>query len=133
MCLKCSLVRWPDPEPFSIVGQDFHRLDVLSRLAGHYRMSPAGIIATHTADGATAVRGRVRAERQTLERSSALQLVADDARLNHGGPAFGVKLFNPGQVTRRVDNHRNVHGLTAHRRARAACEYGYIRLMACTH
>ena len=52
---------------------------------------------------------------------------------NHGGPAVGVKLFNPGQVTRRVDNHRNVHGLTAHRRARAACEYGYIRLMACTH
>src|SRR5260370_30392370 len=95
--------------------------------------SEARIMESLTAYGATAVRGRVRAERQTLERSSALQLVAGDARWNYGGPAVGVKLFNPGQVTRRVDNHRNVHRLTAHRRARAACEYGYIRLMACTH
>ena len=55
-----------DPHAHAVVRQDFQRLDVLDRLAGHYRVRAARVVADHAAQRAAAVGGRIGAEGQAV-------------------------------------------------------------------
>ena len=89
-------------------------------------MRAAGIVAYHSAKGAAAVRGRVRAKGKLVLLGGITQAVADRARLDQCGARRGIDREHMIEVLGTVDDHRDVDALAVLRGTAAAGEYGHI-------
>src|SRR5664279_4492128 len=70
------------PHALTAVGEDFERLDVVVRFAGHDRVDAAGIIPDHASDRATVVAGRVGRKGQVMFFGGSAQCIEHDAGLH---------------------------------------------------
>jgi hypothetical protein len=61
------------PHAHAVVGKDLELLDVFHGLPGHDRVRATGVVADHSAQGATAVRRRIRTERESMSLSGIAQ------------------------------------------------------------
>jgi hypothetical protein len=77
------LAGWTHPQPYPIIGQHLHLVDVISDAPGHGRVHTTGVVAQHTAKGTPAMRGGIRSKREVVFLLQGLaQMVVDHARLH---------------------------------------------------
>ncbi len=86
--------------------QQLQLLDVVGGAPPGERVRAAGIVADHAADGAAAVRGRVRAEAQPVRPGGALEVVQDGAGADARGAGRRVDLQHLAEVAAEVQHHR---------------------------
>ena len=98
-------------EPLAAVGDHVEAAHRVHGLAPRHRVRAARVVADHPADGAAAVRGRVRPEAQPVRGGGALQVVQHHPRLHGGLAANRVDAEHGAQVAAQVHHHRGVHGL----------------------
>ena len=107
------------PEPRAVRRDDFQRLDVFHRLAGHHGVRSARIVADHAAQRAATVRGGIRPEGQSVLFGSRLQRIAHRAGLDERRAPRWVDRDDIAHVLGEIQHHGHVHALPALRGAAA--------------
>src|SRR6185312_9026366 len=93
-------------------------------------MSAAGIISNHSANGATAVRGRIRSKDELVRTQLILQSVKNDARLDAGKALFRIDFEHLIHVLRKIQHDGNVTALAGQTRTTSTREHGSAELAA---
>ena len=94
--------------------------DVVAHRAVAQRARAAGIVAGHAADGGARRGGDVDGKPQAVRLQEPVEIVEDDARLDHRATARDVQLQELVEMLRRVDDQAGIDRLAALRRAAAA-------------
>ncbi len=114
----------------AVVGEDFQRLDVVVRFAGHDRMYAAGVVADHAAESAAVVSGGIRPEGEVVFFGGGAEMVEHDSGLYAGDAAGGVDFENPRHVLGEIEDDGDVAALSGERGAAAAAEQRRAELAA---
>ena len=117
-------------QALAVVGQDFERLDVVVRFAGHDRVHAAGVVADHASEGAAAMGGGVGREGQVMLLGGGADVVEDYSRLHAGNPALGIDLEDIRHVLREIEDDRHVAALAGQGSSAAASEERSVMVAA---
>jgi len=113
----------PDAQLVPFVSNDFQLVDIVRRLACHYRMHAAGIVADVAADRAAVLGGRVRSKGQPVAEGRATQAVVDHPRLHPSVLLVRIQLEDMVHVPGEIQHYRDVAALPGQTGARAASQH----------
>ncbi len=98
-------------------------MDVVHGLAAHQRVDAARVVANHSTQRASAVRGRIGREREVMRFGGIAQAIQHDARLHAGCQPFRIERDDPVHVFRKIEDHRHVAALAGEACAAAARQH----------
>ncbi len=112
--------RAPHRKARAVVGCQYVELfHVIDGLPAEQGVRSARIIADHSADGASAVSGRVRREGQLVDLGAVAQSIQNHARLNARESPLRINVQNAIHVLGEIEHHGNVAALAGEARAGA--------------
>lgn len=107
----------PYPRPHAVVGEDLQAVDIVDNLAVRLCRRTARVVADQPADGAVRMGGGPVPVLQAVLGQLPVQVVQDNARLDHAAPVLQVHRKQTVAVLALVHHHREVAALAGQARA----------------